>query len=116
MEFVILLIVVAVAVFLSVVATWMVRRSVALTGFQKVAQIVLAWVIPFLGAIAVISILTDPKDRERRRAKRGANEESAIGGDSDLIRYSDHGSHAHSGHDAFDGGGDGGHGGEGGGH
>jgi uncharacterized membrane protein YgcG len=115
-EFVILLIVVAVAVFLSVVATWMVRRSVALTGFQKVAQIVLAWVIPFLGAIAVISILTDPKDRERRRAKRGANEESAIGGDSDLIRYSDRGSHSHSGHDAFDGGGDGGHGGDGGGH
>jgi hypothetical protein len=110
MEIVILLIVVAVAVSLSVVATWMVRRSVVLSRFQTVAQLILIWVVPFVGASLAIVILTDPKDRERRRAQMspGGEVESSggyFGGDG-----GHHGGHGHS-H-----GGDAGHGGDGGGH
>ena len=75
MEIVILSIIVSIAVFLSIVATWMVRRSVVLTRFQKGAQIVLVWIVPFLGAIAVISILTDPKERRRRQANGSSSNE-----------------------------------------
>jgi hypothetical protein len=75
-----LLLIVAEAVFLSIIATWMVRRSVALTRSQKVARMILAWVIPFLGATVVIGILTDPKDRERRRARANTGGETESGG------------------------------------
>lgn len=116
MEIVILLVVVGVAVFLSMVATWMVRRSVALTRLQKAAQIILAWVIPFLGATAVISILTDPKDRERRRrqAKMNSGAEAESSGGYFGGEGGHHGGHGHGG-DAGHGGDGGGHGGDGGG-
>jgi hypothetical protein len=108
MEIIILLVVVAAAVFFSIVATWMVRRSVALTGSQKAAQIILAWVIPFLGAPAVIVILTDPKDRERRRARVNAGGETEGSGGYFGGEGGHHGGHGHCG--------DAGHGGDGGGH
>jgi hypothetical protein len=114
-EILILLVVVGAAVFLSIVATWMVRRSVALTRYQKAAQIILAWVIPFLGATAVIVILTDPKDRERRRARvNGGGEVESGGGYFGGDGSGHHGSHGHGG-DAGHGGDGGGHGGDGGG-
>jgi hypothetical protein len=112
----ILLIVVAEAVFLSIVATWTVRRSVALTRSQKAAQIVLAWVIPFLGATVVIGILTDPKDRERRRARVNTGGETDSSGGYFSGEGGHHGGHGHShGGDAGHGGDGGGHGGDGGG-
>jgi hypothetical protein len=110
MEIIILLVVVGAAVFLSIVATWMVRRSVALTRSQKAAQIILAWVIPFLGATAVIVILTDPKDRERRRARVNTGGEAESSGGYFGGEGGHHGGHG-GGH-----GGDAGHGGDGGGH
>jgi hypothetical protein len=114
MEIGIIAIVVGFAVFLEVVATWMVLRSVALSRFQKVAQAVLIWLVPFVGAILVISILTDPKDRASRQSKRVSSGDSSLGVESDLIRYGDHGDHSSSRHGAFDShgehGGDAGHG------
>jgi len=112
MEIAILIIIVGIAVFLSIVATWMVRRSVALTRAQKAAQIVLAWVIPFLGATAVIVILTDPKDRERRRARVNSGGEVESSGGYFGGEGGHHGGHGHS----HGGDGDAGHGGDGVGH
>jgi hypothetical protein len=108
MTIAILLIVVAVAVFLNVVATWKVRQSSGLTRSQKTAQTILAWILPFFGAIAVIVISTDPAERQRRRTRveSGADGGGYFGGDGG----GHHGSHGH-GH-----GGDAGHGGDGGGH
>lgn len=113
MEIAIILGVVGLAVFLNAVATWMVRRSVALTRFQKSAQMVLIWVVPFVGAILVISILTDPEDRARRQKRWVPNDGGSFGGDGDVAsREADpHRGHwGDSRHDAH--GGDGGHGGD----
>jgi hypothetical protein len=119
-EMAIIIVVLGLAVFLDVVATWMVLRSVVLSRFQKVAQTVLIWIVPFAGAIAVISILTDPKDRERRQSRRVSSGDGSLGVESDLIRCGDHVDRLSSRHGAFDGhgepGGDAGHGGDGGGH
>jgi hypothetical protein len=103
MEIAIISIVVGLAVFLDVVATWMVGRSVASSRFQKVAQTVLIWVVPFLGAMLVISILTDPKDRASRQSKEVSSGDGSLGAESDVIRYGDHGDHVSSRHGAFDG-------------
>jgi hypothetical protein len=97
METVILVIVVGIAVLLSVVATWMVRRCGALSSFQKVAQIVLVWVVPLVGAIVVIAILTEPTDRRERIAESGSSNEilshgGYLGGDT-----SNHGDHGQGG-------------------
>jgi len=48
------------------IATLRVVRSVELTAFQKGVQIALAWIIPLVGAIIVISILTGPEYLRRR--------------------------------------------------
>ena len=110
MEIIFLSILLSIVVFLDVVATWMVRRSVALTRSQKVAQIIVIWIIPCLGAVAVMVILTDPKERENRRTRMNSAGEvesnsGYFGGEG-----AHHGGHGH-GH-----GGDAGHGGDGGGH
>ena len=59
--------VVAAAVFLNVVATWK-AQATGLTRSQKTAQTILAWIIPFFGAIAVIVVSTDPAERQKRAA------------------------------------------------
>jgi len=115
MEIVIISIVVGLAVFLDVVATWMVRRSVALTRFQKGAQMVLVWMLPIVGAIVIISMLTDPEDRRRRQKRWDPNEEGSLGSDGSVAKseadpHRDHWGDSGHGH------GDSGHGGDGGGH
>ena len=49
MEIAIGLIVVGLAVFLNVVATWMVRRSKVVSSFQIAALMILIWIVPFVG-------------------------------------------------------------------
>jgi hypothetical protein len=113
MEVAIISIVVCLAVFLDVVATWMVRRSVALTRFQKGAQMVLVWMLPFVGAIVIISLLTDPEDRRRRQDRWVPNDEG--GSDGNVAKREADPHREHWG-DSSHGHGDGGHGGDGGGH
>jgi hypothetical protein len=116
MEILVIFAIAGVAAFLSIVATWLVRRSVVLTRSQKAAQIILAWIIPFLGATAVIVILTDPKDRERRRPRVNTGGETESSGGYFGGEGGHHGGHGHShGGDAGHGGDGGGHGGDGGG-
>jgi hypothetical protein len=115
MTIAILLSVVAAAVLLNVVATWKAHRSIGLTRSQKTAQTILAWIIPFFGAIAVIVVSTDPAERQKRAAAAdpGADAFSGVGyfgGDG-----GHHGSHGH-GSDSGHGGDGGGHGDGGGGH
>ena len=111
MAIVIILIVVAVLVPLNIVATWKAQRSIGLRRSQKTAQTILTWIVPFLGAIAVIVVSTHPRDRKNRPATPdpGADVLSGggyFGGDGGG-HYGSHG-HGH-GH-----GGDAGHGGDGG--
>jgi hypothetical protein len=114
MEIAIISIVVGLAVFLDVVATWTVRRSVALTRFQKGAQMGLVWMLPFVGSIVIISMLTDPEDR-RRRQRWDPNDEGSLGSDGNVEKRE---ADPHRGHwgDSGHGHGDGGQGGDGGGH
>ncbi len=104
---------VCVIVYLNVVATWMLFRSRVVSGFQRGAQFVLIWLLPLLGAIVVISILTDPADRRRRQAKWTFGSDSMGGGGEYNVQPSDHhGGHSgDGGHGGDGGGGDGGHGG-----
>jgi uncharacterized membrane protein YgcG len=105
MAIAILSFVVAVAVFLNVVATWKAHRYTGLTRAQKIAQTILAWIIPFFGAIAVIVVSTDPAERQKRAAAVDPGADGLIGG----AYFGGDGGH-HGGH-----GGDSGHGGDGGG-
>jgi hypothetical protein len=68
MTIMILSFVVAAAVFLNVVATWKAHQASGLTSSQKTAQTILAWIIPFFDAIAVIVVSTDPAERQKRAA------------------------------------------------
>ena len=114
MDVVILSIVVALAVILSVVATWRAQRSIGLTRSQKTAQVVLAWILPFIGAVGVIVMSIEPGEREKRAAGAGDPGVGAMSGSSTAEAGHHHGSHGH-GHDAGHSGDGGGHGGDGGG-
>jgi hypothetical protein len=99
------------AVILSLVATKMLIRSDFESRFQKSAQMILIWVIPFVGAILVIAVLSQSKVRLTRPlngSKGGDTWMPGMGPESS--RESGHHSHwgdsGHGGH-----GGDGGHGG-----
>jgi hypothetical protein len=103
-----ILLFVAVMVLLNVVATWKAHRSIGLSRSQKTAQTILAWIIPFFGAIAVIVVSTDPAERQKRAAAADQGADALSGGG-----YYDGGGHYHGSHGH---GGDSGHAGDGGGH
>jgi hypothetical protein len=98
------------AAVLSLVATKMLIRSDFESRFQKSAQMILIWVLPFVGAILVIAVLSQSKAGLTRSLN------SSDGGDTwmpgmgpESSRESGHHSHSgDSGHGEH--GGDGGHG------
>lgn len=107
-----------VIVYLNVVATWMLFRSQVVSAFQRGAQFVLIWIVPLIGAIVVISILTDPKDRRRRLARWTPDSDGGGENAGDFnTQHGHHGGHSgDGGHGGDGGGGDGGGDGGGGGH
>ena len=99
------------AAILNVVATSMLARSDFESRFQKSAQMILTWLVPFVGAILVIAVLSQSNAylKPFTNSDANANSVSGIGG-PESSRDSDHQSHwgdsGYGGH-----GGDGGHGG-----
>jgi hypothetical protein len=98
------------AVILSLVATKMLIRSDFESRFQKSVQMILIWVIPFIGAILVIAVLS----QSRVRLTRPLN--GSDGGNTWMPGMGPESSSRESGHHSDWGNGDhGGHGGDGGG-
>jgi hypothetical protein len=100
------------AVILSLVATKMLIRSDFESRFQKSAQMILIWVVPFVGAILVIAVLSQSKVRLTRPLNGSEGGDTWMPGmGPESSRGSSHDSHwgdsGHGGH-----GGAGGHGGD----
>ena len=94
---------------LNVVATTMLTRSNFESRFQKSAQMILIWLVPFVGAILVIAVLSQSNARLKPISNSDANANSIPGIGPESSRDSGHQSHwgdsGYGGH-----GGDGGHG------
>jgi hypothetical protein len=96
------------AAVLSLVATKMLIHSDFESRFQKSAQMILIWVLPFVGAILVIAVLSQSNSRLTHPRN------SSDGGDTWMLGMGPE-SHRESGHHSHSGdGGHGGHGGDGG--
>jgi hypothetical protein len=100
------------ALVLSLVATKILIRSDFESRFQKSAQMILIWVIPFVGAILVIAVLSQSKVRQMRPlngSEGGASWMPGMGPESsrESGQHSHWGDSGHGGH-----GGGGGHGGD----
>jgi hypothetical protein len=108
---VIVMVALGLGVLLNLVATVMLARSDFETPLQKVLQIVLIWVVPFIGSIMAIAVSKAAHFDRKPHPNSGASGSGGIpGGDVALGR--DRGHHNYGEHSGFDGhGGDTGHGG-----
>jgi hypothetical protein len=109
---VIALVALGLGVLLNLVATVMLVRSDFETPLQKVLQIALIWVVPFVGSIIVIAVLKGAYFDRKPHPDSGASDSGWMPG-SDVALGRDTGHHGSYGeHSGFDGhGGDAGHGG-----
>jgi hypothetical protein len=80
----------------NLVATTRLLRSDVPSVKQKVAQCLLIWVFPLLGAIAVLSVLNPPRELERN----SPTDMSPVRDDLWLVARSDVDTSSHSGSDA----------------
>jgi hypothetical protein len=99
-------------VILNVVATVMLARSDFESRFQKVAQMILIWAIPFVGSILVLAVSIGASADRRPRSDITSSDGGYLpgigpNGEGRSGHYGSHGEHG-----GYDGhGGDGGHGG-----
>jgi hypothetical protein len=77
---------------LNVVATVRLVRSDVYSAKQRVAQYIVIWAMPLVGAIVVISVLSPPREPERNRP----DDMSPVRDDLWLVARSDGGSDVHS--------------------
>ena len=97
------------AAILNVVATTMLARSNFESRFQKSAQMILIWLVPFVGATLVIAVLSQSNARLKPLSNSDANANSIPGIGPESNR--DAGHLGHWGDSGYGGhGGDGGHG------
>ena len=99
-------------VVMNLIATAMLIRSDFESRFQKTAQFLLIWILPVVGAILVIGVLTNSRGlRKPRSGDAGSGASLFPGSDGDLNRdgVNHGGPWGESGHDGHVG--DGGHGG-----
>jgi|SRR5271168_619131 len=81
---------------LNLTATVRLVRSDVYSAKQKVAQCLLIWVFPLLGAIAVLSVLSPPRELERN----SPSDMSPVRDDLWLVARSDVDTSSHGGSDA----------------
>ena len=93
------------AALLDVIATVLLVRSTVATPRQKALQLVVIWLIPFVGSIIVIAILRETTSTRRARLASGSADEWLPGSGPESESHPGH-------HGEHGGGGDVGHGGD----